>query len=103
MRKDRSKKDMKNLDLTFLLVDRRKQMGGDDVIGRPLGGACVPSQRLLADLKEASEDASLPQVRVSSETKRTRKQHRFPSPSIYLIPSAGRKKNLICFSFFLKT
>ena len=37
-------------------------MGGADA-HRPLGGACVPTQRLLADLDAASQDALLPPVR----------------------------------------
>ena len=69
-------------------------MGGDDVIGRPLGGACVPTQRMLSDLKEASEDASLPQAsRSSEETRREEKRERkILSPHSFSMIS--EKKNL---------
>jgi hypothetical protein len=75
-------------------------MGGDDVLGRPLGGACVPTQLLLADLKEASEDASLPKAsHYSSERRRERNTAGIPSsPHVFLDRLKKKEKNLDLFS-----
>jgi len=64
------KKEQKKLDLSLFSLFASK-MGGDDALGRPLGGACVPTQRLIADLEQASQDASLPQVRVDRAKRRS--------------------------------
>ena len=79
------------------------EMGGDDVLGRPLGGACVPTQLMLSDLKEASQDASLPQASRSSEEKEggrgggTRTENPLPIRS----RRSQKKKNSTSFFFFL--
>lgn len=64
------KNEQKKLDLSLFSLFASK-MGGDDALGRPLGGACVPTQRLIADLEQASQDASLPQVRVDRARRRS--------------------------------
>ena len=79
------------------------EMGGDDVLGRPLGGACVPTQLMLSDLKEASQDASLPQASRSSEEKEggrgggTRTENPLPIRS----RRSQKKKNSTSFFFLL--